>query len=292
MNWLSEFEGWVERDVPLADLTWFGLGGRARYMAHPTDAGRLGGLLRRAVEAEVPVKVLGGGANVLVSDSGFDGLVIRLDDPLFSGFRIEGERVIADGGADLMGLVGDCCRMGLAGLECLAGVPGTVGGAIRMNAGGRHGEIADVVESVEVVEACGRQRVLTPDEVGFGYRRTALSDSVVTGARLRLHNEDPKTVYHRFKDIWRSKKHSQPMADQSAGCVFTNPPGESAGRLIDRAGLKGSRVGQARVSPTHANFIVADKGAAATDVLRLIDRIRQTVRRRFGTELELEIDIW
>ena len=292
MTWLNEFEGRAERGVPLAGLTWFGLGGRARYLAHPAGTESLGQLLRRALEDGMAIKILGGGANVLVRDDGFDGVVVRLDDESFRREELDGRRVRAGAGADLMTLARRCSRAGLAGLEALAGIPGTVGGAIRMNAGSRLGDISQVVETVEVLGPQGRRRMLTKEQVGFGYRRTGLGQDIVTGATFRLRREDPRTVYARFRENLRAKKASQPMADHSAGCVFANPPGESAGRLIDRAGLKGARRGGARVSRQHANFIVADCGAKAADVLSLIDLIRDTVFERFGTKLELEIDVW
>ena len=285
-------DGRIDCQAPLGDLTWFGLGGGARYLVRPADVGQLGEVLRRALAQGVPVKVLGGGANVLIRDDGFDGVVLRLDDEWFTRVRIEGETVRAGCGVDLMQLVQRCCQLGLAGLEGLAGIPGTVGGAIRMNAGGRHGEIGDVVKTVEVLAPGLGRRTLTREQVGFGYRQTELGDSVVTAVTLGLAGGDPDEVYDRFKTIRQSKKDSQPMGERSAGCIFANPPGDSAGRLIDRAGLKGTRHGGAQVSRRHANFIVADRGATASDVLHLIDLIRETVGKQFGTELELEIDIW
>jgi len=292
MGWLEEGDHGADRDVPLAGLTWFGLGGRARWLAHPADPADLGRLLQQALASGIPVKILGGGANVLVRDDGFDGIVVRLDQGAFRRVVFDGERVHAGAGADLMPLVRDCCRRGLAGLEGLAGIPGTVGGALHMNAGGRFGDISRCVETVDVIDTDGQPRQLSPAEVGFAYRRTNLGGRTVTGTTLRLSRDHPNTVYARFREYWRIKKEAQPLADHSAGCVFTNPPGDSAGRLIDSAGLKGTRCGGARVSDRHANFIVADEGATATDVLRLIERIRQTVRRQHGTELELEIDVW
>jgi len=295
MNWLNGFEGRAERGVPLAGLTWFGLGGRARYVVHPTGAESLGEVLRQALESRVPVKILGGGANVLVRDNGFDGVVVRLDDASFRRVEIDGDRVRAGAGADLMKLAQRCSRAGLAGWECLAGIPGTVGGAIRMNAGGRNGDVSETVEAIEVLawdSPAVDRRIVAKQQVGFGYRRTGLGGSVVTAATFRLRQEDPGRVYARFQEVLRCKQASQPTADHSAGCIFANPQGDSAGRLIDRAGLKNTRRGGARVSTQHANFIVADRGATADDVLNLIDVIRETVHKRFGTELRLEIDIW
>lgn len=292
MNWLNGFDGRVERDAPLGALTWFGLGGRARHLVHPRGAESLADLVRQGGDAGLAIKILGGGANVLIRDDGFDGIVVRLDDPSFREVDIAGPEVRAGAGTDLMKFVSRCCEAGLAGLECLAGIPGTVGGAIRMNAGGVHGDISETVETVEVMTADGTRRTLGHEEVGFSYRRTQLGAAVVTAATFRLQPDDPGAVYDRYLEYWRIKKQSQPLADHSAGCIFTNPEGESAGRLIDRAGLKGASCGGARVSERHANFIVADSGACAGDVLRLIDRVRETVTHRFGTDLELEIDVW
>jgi len=292
MHWLSRLDGPVEADAPLAERTWFGLGGRASYLVHPTDSSALARLLPGALDARVPLKVLGGGANVLIRDDGFDGLVVLLDRPAFCHVDIAGERVRAGAGTDLMKLVRRCSQLGLAGLEGLAGIPGTVGGAIRMNAGGKYGEIGEAVQTVEVIAPDGSQRVLPQPEVGFRYRHTDLGPCVVTGATFQLRRENPAEVYARFKRFWREKKSAQPMSEHSAGCIFTNPPGDSAGRLIDRAGLKGASCGRARVSARHANFIVADEGATAGDVLHLIDLVRGEVQKQFGTRLELEIDVW
>ena len=292
MHWLDDFETATDRNAPLAQLTWFGLGGAARYLVHPESSEDLGRLLERALAAGVPIKVLGDGANVLIRDDGFDGVVIRLDRGRFQDVRIDGTKVRAGGGADLMKLVRQCCRQGLAGLESLAGVPGSVGGAIRMNAGGKYGQIADVVETVEVVDPDGCRRVLPRDQVGFGYRCARLGSSVVVGATFALWQEEPKKVYQRYRNVWAEKHRVQPLKVRSAGCTFKNPAGDSAGRLIDSAGFKGVRHGGAVVSSRHANFIEAQDGATAADVLWLIDQIRNQVRRQFNTELELEIDVW
>ena len=292
MDWCNGLSERVQRDVPLAGLTRFGLGGRARYMFSPRDEAELSGVVRSATEAAVPLRVLGGGANVLIRDDGFDGLVIRLDAPSFTAVRYEGSRVIAGGGADLMKLARDCAYRGLAGLECMAGIPGTVGGAVRMNAGGRFGEIASVVESVRLVDRAGRVEVVKGEELGFGYRRSNVGDRTVVEAVLRLESQPAEKVKQRFHEIWRVKSESQPMADHSAGCMFKNPPGDSAGRLIDQAGLKGAEQGRARVSERHANFIVADAGASAADVYALAERVRAQVLELFGEQLEYEIDVW
>ncbi len=282
----------VHSDRPLGELTWFGLGGPARWMAMPQTVEQLVELLEWAGNEEVPWRILGGGANLLVCDEGFDGLVIRLGGGEFERVHGENGRLHVGGAVDMFRLVRETAAAGRAGLEVLAGIPGTLGGCIRMNAGGRYGQIADVVESVEVVDACGRRVTLTHEQVGFGYRQTNLDGYVVVGATLRLEEADPDPVRERMQEIWNAKKAEQPMAAHSAGCIFRNPPGESAGRLIDRAGLKGLSDGRARVSEKHANFIVADEGAKAADVLRLIDRVTEAVERAHGVRLSLEIDVW
>ena len=292
MNWFSEFAGRIEHDVPLSPLTWFKLGGCARHVYRPAEEDQLARMVGRAHCDDIPTRVLGGGANVLIRDDGVDGVVVRLDDAVFQKVEYQGERVIAAGGADLMRLTRECARRGLAGLECMAGIPGTVGGAIRMNAGGKHGAIGETVSSARLLTPEGDLEVLRAEQLGFGYRRSAVGPRIVLSAELQLRQDDPRRVLARYEDIWECKKTSQPFGENSAGCVFKNPPGESAGRLIDEAGMKGESIGGARVSREHANFIVTRKGATADDVLRLMDRIRQTVRRQSGIELELEIDIW
>ncbi len=246
----------------------------------------------RTRDEGLPLKVLGRGANVLVSDDGFDGVVVRLDDPAFGRIHRCGSRLEVGGGVDLTRLTRYCVGRGLSGLEGMAGIPATVGGAIRMNAGGRFGEFGDVVRQVTVLTRDGKREVWGTEQCGFGYRRSSIGDRTVLSADLELREDDPLQVRRRFEDYFAVKRNTQPLGDRSAGCIFKNPGGRSAGALIDQAGLKGLRSGEASVSQRHANFIVADRGATASDVLRLIDLIRERVRAKFDTELEVEIDIW
>ncbi len=293
-------EAVLSQHEPLAAHTWFGLGGPARWMARPQDIEQLAELTRRCVRAGLPLRVLGQGANLLVGDDGVDGLVVRLDRPVFK--RIEwpapegpqGEEVTvrAAAGADLGRLTLEAVRRGLAGLECMAGIPGTVGGAVRMNAGGRFGQISDVIRSVRVMHRDGRQGVVPREEAGFAYRRSGLGDVLILEAELALRRDDPRRLHERYRAVWEVKRRTQPLRENSAGCVFKNPPGHSAGALIDRAGLKGRKVGGACVAREHANFIVAREGATASDVLELIGQIRDEVSDRFGVDLELEIELW
>ncbi len=280
--------------------TWFGVGGRADQIARPSTLRETTALIERAGADGLPVRVLGDGANLLVDDDGVDGLVLSLDRLQ----EIEHPDVNDPGllrvgaGANLMRLVSDTVRDGLAGLETLAGIPASLGGAIVMNAGGAFGQVADVIERVHAVTIAGQEITLPRERIDFGYRHSGLHHLVITGADLRLTPaSNHAALRDRLKEIMAYKKNTQPMADRSAGCVFKNPTlpsGErvSAGMLIDQAGLKGLTCGAAKVSPVHANFVVTGQGACARDVIRLIGRVRRAVLERHGVLLEPEIAIW
>lgn len=293
MSWWRDFAQRIEFEAPLGKRTWFRLGGRGRWLFRPRDADDLAALLQRARHQDVPVKVLGRGANVLVSDDGFDGVVVRMDAEPFQTVRQRGAHVEVGAGRDLMEFARRCSERGLAGLECMAGIPATVGGAVRMNAGGRFGNFGQRVKSIRLLNRDGNIEERAHDQIGFAYRHTDLDDCIILSASLELAFDHPESVRLRFEQQFQQKLSTQPIADKSAGCIFKNPPhGDSAGALIDRAGLKGRRYGHARVSERHANFIVAERGATASDVLHLIDVVRERVRREFSTELETEIDVW
>lgn len=292
MNWWKEFADVVQVGVPIARMTWFRLGGCADWLVRPNSAEQLASFVARATDEGVSCRVLGAGANVLVSDAGFDGAVIRLDAPVFRHVERQASELHVGGGVDLMPLSKDCSQKGWSGLERMAGIPATVGGAVKMNAGGRFGDFADVVRSVTVMTLRGELQTWTHEQIDFGYRRSAIGQNIVVGATLDLPDDDPARVARTFQQCFDFKMNSQPISDRSAGCIFKNPAGASAGSLIDRAGLKGTCCGSARVSDRHANFIVTDDNATASDVLRLIDIIRERVEQRFQTMLELEVDVW
>ncbi len=277
-------------------MTWFRLGGRARHLFRPRDAADLAKLMRHAAGERVATRVLGAGANVLISDDGVDGIVVRLDQPAFKQveLRDEGDLVIADVGAgvDLMPFARTMSRDGLSGLECMAGIPATVGGAVRMNAGGKFGDISGVVRDITLLSADGELETWPKERIGFGYRRSAIAERTVLSARLALTRDDPERTRSRYEEYFEFKQRSQPMSDNSAGCIFKNPPGQSAGALIDRAGMKGFTHGRACVSERHANFVVTKDGATTSDVLGLIDAVRKRVQSTFGVALEVEVDIW
>lgn len=292
MSWWNEFAEHIQCDVRLSSLTWFGLGGPARWMFHPQNAHELSQFVRRAQDESVPWKILGDGANVLVRDDGFDGVVIRLDAPSFKAVEKNGGAVRVGAGVDLMPFSRECSREGLSGLEGMAGIPATIGGALKMNAGGRFGEFGRSVREATVMNRDGSLETWSKERLGFGYRRSAIADRIVIDATLEFHESDPQACGRMFDENFRFKKLTQPMADKSAGCIFKNPQGQSAGAMIDQCGLKGFRRNGARVSEQHANFIVADASGTSSDVCWLIDYVRDRVQREWSTELEVEIDIW
>ncbi len=294
MNLFDDFpEPICRRNVPLAPLTWFKLGGPAEYLVEPQTLEQLCAVARRCAENGIPLKLLGLGANVLVPDEGVPGVVIRLVAPAFTRIIFDRDRVICGGGVDLSKLVRTLVRKGLAGLEQLAGIPGTVGGGICMNCGGRYGDISGAVSGVRVVCPGGDLKRRTPTDLNFGYRHCALGEDLVVGVAFQLKQESEQAVYERFRGIWRYKQESQPpMGEPSVGCIFRNPAGHSAGRLIDRAGLKGFRIGSAYISERHANFAMAERGGRASDVKSLIVAVAERVLDRFGVRLEPEVKIW
>lgn len=293
MSWYDGLEHIVRSDVPLRDYTWYRLGGPARWFCEPRDEDELIALLGRIRHGGVAWRLLGGGANVIVRDEGFDGAVIRLRGPVFERVEFDADLVHAGAGADLPRLVRATLGRGLVGLEALAGIPGSVGGAVRMNAGGRYGEIGQFVREVRTVAPDGQRAALPAQAVGFAYRRTSLGERIIVGVTFGLRHGDARQALERHRQIWTEKYATQPpLAARTAGCIFRNPPQRPAGRLLDEVGLKGARVGGAEISARHANFIVAHDGATAADVLNLIELARQRVRQATGIELQLEVEVW
>ncbi|HVC98171.1 MAG TPA: UDP-N-acetylmuramate dehydrogenase [Pirellulales bacterium] len=292
MHLLDDFGPIVRQAEPLAPHTWFQLGGAAEFFAEPRDADELACLLRRCREEEMPVRLLGGGSNVLVRDEGVPGVVIHLSAPEFAKIEVHGQLVTAGGGAKLGHVISSSVREGLAGLETLVGIPGTIGGALHGNAGSRGGDVGQWTSRATIMTASGEVVERTRDELVFAYRQSSLDELVILFAEFHFDREDPDELTKRMQQQWIVKKASQPLAHQSAGCIFKNPRGMSAGMLIEQAGLKGTRVGGAEVSDRHANFIVAEPGASSQDVLRLIELVRSRVADRLTVELELEIEVW
>jgi UDP-N-acetylmuramate dehydrogenase len=289
---LEAFADIVKRDEALAPYTYLKLGGPADWLVQPRSRAELVTVVQRCLQLRLPVRVLGGGCNVLVRDEGVRGVVLRLSEPAFTQISVEGKRVRTGTGALLSALISEAARHGLAGLESLVGIPGTVGGALRGNAGDRSGEIGQYVRQVEVLDDQDQVQVRERDELRFAYRWSNLDELVLLAAEFELEADLPDAIVKRMRKAWIQRKASQPLSFQAAGRIFKNPRGFSATSLITQAGLAGTRVGKAEVSDRDANFIVAQAGASARDLLRLIDLIRSRVREQFNVELELEIAIW
>jgi UDP-N-acetylmuramate dehydrogenase len=281
--------GDVRADEPMRKHTTFRIGGPAAYFVTCDTLSDLAASTRILCEANVEWTVLGRGSNVLVSDSGWSGAVIVLGRD-FRKHTVEDDHLHAGAGAVLAALVQEAYSRGLSGLEFAVGIPGTLGGALAMNAGGRERWIGSVVESVSLfVPAEGLCAVRGP-EVVWGYRRSGLSErGIIVEAVLRVQQADSDSIRYAMDGSLRRRKLSQPMGAASAGSVFVNPEGDSAGRLIEAAGLKGARVGGAAVSAMHANFIVNEGGATASDVMALGRRIMRTIEETYGIELKPEI---
>jgi len=292
MSWLSGFEKIVRQNEPLAMHTWFQLGGAAEYFAEPTNTDQLVALLARCGDEQVPVRLLGGGSNILVRDEGVPGMVVRLSEPAFVEIKTDGKSLIAAGGAPLGRVVTTAVREGLAGLETLIGIPGTVGGALHGNAGTHGGDIGQWAVQATAITSTGEIVERTRDDMAFGYRESSLDELAIVEATLQLEEDDPAELAQRMQKNWIIKKQSQPMGHQCAGCVFKNPRGASAAELIEDAGLKGTRIGGAVVNERHANFIVAEPQCTAQDVLRLIELIQAQVHERLDVELERELEVW
>jgi UDP-N-acetylmuramate dehydrogenase len=281
----------TDRSSPLSERTTLGVGGPADTLAFPRTADEAAALLRHCSATGTPWRALGRGSNLVVADEGVRGVVVSTERMRTLKILPDG-RVRAGAGLPTSVLLAETRKRRLGGLECLVGYPATVGGAARMNAGGRWGETGQRVESVTVVDEAGEIHTLPAADCAFGYRRSALGRVLAVEVEFRLPDVDPAEYAERIGAIHREKSAAQPLAEPSAGCMFRNPPGASAGRLIDAAGLKGHAVGGAMVSTVHGNFVVNRGGARADDVLRLVERVRDEVLRRFGVELVLEVEVW
>ncbi len=289
----------VEEDVRLSRLCSFRIGGPARLLVSARSEKELADAVRTAREADVPCFVLGRGSNVLFADGGFNGLIVTLDGD-FKDFVIERDSAVVHSGAavPIAGLARKAAEAGLAGLEFGAGIPGSLGGALAMNAGAYGGQASDVTREVRCFDPeSGQYLNLQGDELDFGYRESAFRkrNLVVVSCTLQLTQENPETLRARIADILDRRRKNQPLTCPSAGSVFKNPAGVpngwSAGRLIEEAGAKGWRQGGAMVSEKHANFIVNTGGATADDVVALIERIRKRVLEQFGVWLVPEVRI-
>ena len=283
--------GW-ERDVPLAARTYIGVGGPARVFLAPRDLEALAAALGRLHAAGVRFDYLGAGSNLLVADAGPSFAVVSCE-------RLAGEPLLSTAaarvgaGLGLPRLAQRLQKAGLSGLEFAEGIPGSVGGAVRMNAGWHEKAFGDLVTSITAVTRDGRIETLSAGPATFAYRTApGLGDRCVAEATLKLQPEDPARIAEAMRAFRDHRVRTQPAGERNAGCMFKNPPGDHAGRLIDACGLKGTAVGRAQVSEVHANFFINRGGATCRDVRALLDQVREAVRRQTGVSLEPEVVLW
>jgi len=286
---MAGLRGTVRFHARLADYTSFRIGGPADVLVEPVDIEDLVHLVAQVSARKLPMFVLGG-TNLLVRDKGIRGVVVSL--ARLRSIKEEPESVLyAEGGVGMPTLIGYATRRSLAGLEWAAGIPGTVAGCVMMNAGTRLGEMKESVKAVRIVTSAGRVIDCPARDIAFSYRRAELPAGIVAGVWLQLKSGVRSDIEKVVKDYLRYRRDTQPLTLPSAGCVFKNPPNDSAGRVVEAAGFKGARVGDAEVSRKHANFIVNQGHATAKDVLALIRKVRAHVVRKTGVTLDLELKV-
>jgi UDP-N-acetylmuramate dehydrogenase len=283
------FRGKISLNEKLAPFTTFRIGGVADYYAEPVDACDASNIANYAVSKGIPHYVMGNGSNVLISDDGIRGIVINLESG-FSYLKHENGKIISGAGVKIAKFVDFCIQNGYAGVEMLAGIPATVGGALVMNAGAYGGEMSDYVTEVQAVKN-GEIVRLTKDQCGFLYRNSKLRQAIVLEGVFELPEGDPAEVSKRRKELLLKRNEVQPVEIPNAGCIFKNPKDNYAAKLIEECGLKGKKSGGAMVSPKHSNFIVNFDNANSRDVVELIKIVKQTVKEKKGIELELEVKL-
>jgi UDP-N-acetylmuramate dehydrogenase len=282
--------GSVRHNVALAPLTHLRIGGPAEWFVEPSTEEDVALAVRVCRENDVPLRVLGGGSNVLIADAGVRGCVLQLAS--LNRIVRDGTRISAGAGVTLASLLRSTKEVGLAGLEKLTGIPAQVGGAVAMNAGTRDGETFEYLTSLGVVDAHGEIQVLPRERFRPRYRDGGLGDRIVVQASWELWEDDPKSIYERFSQSLKKRNATQPVTQHSVGCVFRNPPGDAAGRMIDAAGCKTMRVGGIEVSGLHANYFVNVGNGTCQDFLVLMEEVRKRVQQQFGVHLEPEVKLW
>lgn len=283
------FRGFIAINESMSKYTSMRVGGPADYYVEPADKQDLVEIVQYLQKNNYPYLMLGRGSNIIISDEGIRCAAINLESSL-SDVRMEGDQVVAEAGAHWSKFVDFCIQQGLAGVEMLAGIPGSVGGAVVMNAGAHGGETADHLVEIEVFRDGGIQKV-KKQEADFSYRHSGFAKDVVLSASFQLPQGDKEELIRRRREFILKRNTTQPLTLPNSGSMFKNPPGTYAGKLIEQAGLKGKRVGNAQISEKHANFIVNLGDAKAADVVTLVDLVRRTVHQNTGVLLELEVKL-
>lgn len=291
MNWPRSLK--IKVKEPLKDRTTFKIGGAAQFFSEPKDYRQLNSLLTFAKKNKLPVFIIGAGSNLLISDKGVRGLVIKLSPAYFKKISLKKSCIEAGSAVKLSQLIGFCEGKSLKGLEFLIGIPGTLGGALAMNAGCWGKSIGDLVKEVKVMDYNGKIKKISSKDIKFSYRKSNLAKYVILSAILRFEKYKQAEIKRNIRQYLTLRRNTQGLTYPNAGCIFKNPRNNhSAGKLIDLCGLKGKRIGNAFVSGRHANFILNKGNAAAKDVLGLMHLIKRQVKDKFRLNLEPEIKIW
>jgi UDP-N-acetylmuramate dehydrogenase len=292
MAFHSGLEHIVREQELLTRYTWLRIGGPAQYFAEPTNLDELATLVRRCREQELAVRLLGGGSNLLVRDEGVPGLVIHLSAAPFCVVSVRDGVLSAGGGAKLSQLISTAVREGLAGIEQLAGIPGTVGGALHGNASCHGADIGQCTSTATLLTHNGEIVTRRREELVFSYRGSSLDEFAILEVQFALEPADALDVTKRMQKLWIVNRASQPLSNQNAGMIFKDHGGVSAASLMEQAGLRATRVGRAELSDRNANFVVVQPGAPAGDVQKLIEHVRERVAQRLGVDLETALEVW
>ncbi len=282
----------IQHDQSLAELTWLGIGGPARYFAEPHTREQLIELVQAARAAAIPVRFLGSGSNLLVREAGFDGLVISLAAAPLSQVSVAGTEVTAAAGAKLGHVITQAVGAGLGGLEHLAGIPGTVGAAVCGNANAGGGDIGTAVQSVRVLDTDGSVRTILRDELQFSHRKSNLSGLLILEVTFQLESRDVTTLTKRLQKLWIVANNERPTDEPRIAQPFIDPDGFSVGDLIQQAGMSGMRLGNASLAAGKPNYLLAHSGATSEDILQLLERVRDQVSLQSGIDLQLNLQIW
>ncbi len=292
MSWRTGFEHFIVENEPLAGRCWLRLGGPAEYFAEPTTEQELIELVSRCRAEDVAVRLMGGGSNVLIGDEGLKGVTIGLGATDFATIQVNDQFLTAGGGAGLPHVISSAAREGLAGLEPLVGIPGTVGGALHGNAGDRATDVGSWVDRVTVLTRNGEVLTRGAADMTFSYRRSSLNELAILSATFKLEPDDRDQLTRRLQKLWIMKRSRQPSSEHRTGCLFKDPIGMTAAELIEQAGLKAASSGGASLYDRDPNFVMLQDPASSQDVLRLIDEVRQGVAQQMGVDLETAIQIW
>ena len=291
-NPLDSFGTIVRENQSLAPFTWLQIGGPSRYLIEPNDQSQLIAVVQTCSKAGIPMRILGSGANLLIRESGFDGATILLSSPAFSQMVRSDNKVVCGSGAKLSHLIAFSVGAGLGGLEHLVGIPGSVGGALRGNAGTDEGDIGQVVLSANLLTKDGRVVDATGPQLAFSHRVSSLDELVILDATFRLEPGDVRGLTKREQTFWILKRSKQPSFPERAAVAFVDPDGYKATELLQQSGFLGTAEGAVRLSSAYPNYLIAAEGATSSQVLTLVERVRAGVEDRTGVQLQLHLQIW